>query len=220
VDLIITDRHGAERRRVFKVATKRIDGRLHAIGRLTSPEYLRGMAIMTIENSDRSSDAFVYLPSVGKARRITAAQRSDTFLGSDLTYDDLGPARMSEYEVTIVRSVRSEAEAARLIRASPLSPMNYDHVDFVIAESDLAILEARYFKRGQDEPYRSVHVPRRWIRTGEGYALPTYLIIRNRLRDTTTEVRIRDLAINPSVDDSEFSLLSLEREAPPLAHPQ
>jgi hypothetical protein len=219
VELIITDRHGTERRRVFKVATKRINGRLHAIGRLTFPDHLRGMAIMTIENSGRSSDAFVYLPSVGKARRITAAQRSDTFLGSDLTYDDLGPTRMSEYEVLFVGRVRSGAEAAWLIRAFPFSPMNYDHIDFVVAESDLAILEAHYFKRGQDEPYRSVQAPRERIRTGEGYALPTHLIIRNRLRGTTTEVRVRELAINPSIDDLEFSLLALEREARPVTQP-
>jgi hypothetical protein len=87
IELRMSDRSGSERRRLVKTVVKRIDGRLHSIGRLVSPQYLKGMTIMSIENRDRSDDSFVYLPSLGRVRRITTAQRADSFLGSDLTYE-------------------------------------------------------------------------------------------------------------------------------------
>lgn len=211
VDLVMRDRHGAERLRQFEVAIKRINGRLHAIGRLVSPDYLRGMAIMTIDQPGRGSDAFVYLPSLGRTRRITTAQRSDAFLGSDLTYEDFGAQRVEEFNLAARGSARVDGEEVRVVRAWPRDSLSYACVEFLISERDSAILEARYFKREDDEPYRVIRSPRRSMRSGSGYVLPTRLTVENRLRGTTTEVVIRDLAINPKIDDREFSIWALER---------
>ena len=75
LDLIMRNRSGQERRRSFYTVSKLIDGRLHSIGRLTAPEYLRGMTVMVIEVDRRHHDSFVFLPSLGRVRRVTTAQR-------------------------------------------------------------------------------------------------------------------------------------------------
>lgn len=217
VELIIRDRHGSERHRLFEVATKSIDGRLHAVGRLIAPDYLRGMAIMNVENADRSSDTFVYLPSMARTRRITTAQRTDGFLGSDLTYEDMGRPRVEDFDVESRGIEQIGGEKTLLVRARPRSWSGYAHVDFLVASVDRAILEARYYKAGQPEPYRIIETPRASFQTGEGYVLPTRLRVSNRIRGTTTEVVIRNLVVNPDVEDREFSPWMLERGARSLA---
>ena len=89
IELVIRSDSGSEQRRHVQFITKMIDGRLHSIARLTKPEYLRGMTILTIEQKKRDHDAFIFLPSLGKVRRVTSAQKDDAFFGSDLVYEDL-----------------------------------------------------------------------------------------------------------------------------------
>jgi hypothetical protein len=211
IELRMRNRSGSERRRLVKAAVKRIGGRLHSVGRLVSPQYLKGMTVMSIENQDRSDDSFVYLPSLGRVRRITTAQRADSFLGSDLTYRDLERQRLEDYEIGTVQTQRVGEEPAFLVRAHPLKDPAYDHLDFLVAKRDSAILEVRYFKRGGEAPSRLIQAPRESMIVLTGHVLPTRLVVGNPIRGTSTEVIFRNLVVNPPIDDREFSLGALER---------
>jgi hypothetical protein len=84
-------------------------------------------------------------------------------------------------------------------------------VDFVVAKRDSAILEIRYFKRGEEAPSRLIRAPRESMTVLKGHVLPTRLIVQNTMRGTTTEVIFRNLTVDPTIDDREFSLGALDR---------
>jgi hypothetical protein len=212
IDLVMRNRVGQELRRRFRAASKLIDGRVHSLGRLVRPEYLRGMTILTIEAENRGHDAFLYLPSLGKVRRVTTAQRSDSFLGSDVTYEDLERRRVADYELATPEVREWAGEPVYAIRARALRDFNYSHIVFFVARSDGAILETQYFKRGQDAPYRVVSAPRETMIEQDGHVIPTRLYVENRTRGTTTEVLFHDLRINPPIDDHVFSVATLEQQ--------
>jgi hypothetical protein len=86
-------------------------------------------------------------------------------------------------------------------------------VDFLVARSDSAILESRYYKRGGDGPYRVMVSPRATMTNGGGHVLPKRIEVRNLVRGTTTEVVIHELAINPEIDDRIFSAVTLEQKS-------
>ena len=44
--------------------------------------------------------------------------------------------------------------------------------------------------------------------------LPTRLVARNVMRGTATEVTLTDLVVNPPLDESLFSLTTLESQRP------
>ena len=89
IELVMRNGSGEKRSRKVQYITKMIEQRLHSIARLTAPEYLRGMTILIIEQRNRSHDAFVFLPALGKTRRVTTAQTGDAFFGSDLPHEEL-----------------------------------------------------------------------------------------------------------------------------------
>ncbi len=78
--------------------------------------------------------------------------------------------------------------------------------------SDAAILETRYFKRGQNAPYRLISSPRRQMVAEGGHVLPTRLTVFNRIRGTSTEVSFDHLRVNPEIDDRLFTVTMLERD--------
>ena len=212
LDLVIRDRSGQERLRTFHTVNKIIDDRLHSIGRLIAPEYLRGMTVMVIEAGGQRHDAFVYLPSLGRVRRVTTAQRGDAFLGSDLTYEDFERQYVEDYELGFVAPETIGDEPCHVIRGHPLRRFNYEHVDFLVARSDSAILESRYYKRGAEVPYRVIASSRASMTNGHGHVLPRRIEVRNLVRGTTTEVVIHEIAINPEIDDRIFSAVTLEQK--------
>ena len=212
IELLMRDGSGQERRRLFRTASKVIDGRVHSVGRLIWPHHLRGMTILTIEARDRAHDAFVYLPSLGKVRRVSTAQRWDSFLGSDVTYEDLERRRVEEYELTSPEAGELAGERVYRIRARSRRDFSYAEVLFVIAQSDAAILDVRYFKEGESEPYRTVSAPRRFMVELNGHVLPTRMTVHNYARGTTTEVTFENLKVNPPIDQRVFSLVALEQE--------
>jgi hypothetical protein len=213
LDLVIRDRSGQERRRTFHTVNKIIDDRLHSIGRLVAPEYLRGMTVMVIEAEGQRHDAFVYLPSLGRVRRVTTAQRGDAFLGSDLTYEDFERQHVDDYELSFAPSGSVEGEPCHVVRGRPKRRFTYEYADFFVARSDAAILESRYYKRGADAPYRVIASPRASMTNGGGHVLPKRILVRNLVRKTSTEVVVHEIAINPEIDDRLFSAVTLEQKA-------
>jgi hypothetical protein len=211
IELIMRSRSGQEQHRVFRAASKVIGGRVHSIGRLVWPEHVRGLAILTIEADQRSHDAFLYLPALAKVRRISMAQREDSFLGSDVTYEDLERRRANEYDVVGMEEGERAGEPVHLVHARPHRANTYTDVVFAIALSDAAMLEADYFRRGSDRPFRTIRAPRKDIVVREGHVFPTHFLVDNTTRGTSTEVWFRQIEIDPSIDDAIFSASALEQ---------
>ena len=212
IELVMRSVSGREQSRHIQLVTKMIEGRLNSIGRLRAPEYLRGMTILTIEKDGGSHDAFVFLPSLGKVRRITTAQKGDAFFGSDVTYEDLERRRVEEFDLDALETAELYGEAVYVIRGALIRKGNYSRAEFVVAQSDGAILVNRYYKRGQESPYRVITASRATMVRQGGHVLPTRLIVSNELRGTTTEVLIRNLRVNPPLDDRIFTVATLEQE--------
>jgi len=214
IELEIFNHDGDRRTRRFEATSKRIGGRVHSIGRLIEPDYLRGMTILTIEADGRNHDSFLYLPSLGRVRRITTAHRGDAVFGTDVTYEDLERQRVESFELGPLQATRWNGEPGYRIEARPHRKYNYGRVDFVVAKRDLAILSASYFKRTATRPYRIVTASRPEMIVREDLILPTRLTVRNLDRGTRTEVHLTQLAIDPPIDDHLFSLQALESQRP------
>lgn len=214
IELVMRNRAGQERRRRFQAMSKLIDDRMHSLGRLVWPSHLRGMTILTIETDERGHDAFVYLPSLDKVRRITTAQKGDSFLGSDITYEDLERRRSEDFELGPLESDSLDGEPVWVIRAQSRRPLNYAYAVFWVAHSDLAILRTEYFRRGQSEPFRVLDAPRASIVRLDGHVLPTRLVVHNHVRGTITEVTFEGLKLDPGIDPRLFSETTLQQERP------
>jgi hypothetical protein len=212
IDLVIRSAAGQERTRRLDAAAKIIEGRMHSIGRLTYPEHLRGMTILQIEVDDHAHNAFIYLPSMQSVRRVTTAQRGDSFFGTDVTYEDLERRYARDFEVVDFAQDEIEGEPALAIRARPRTRQTYHEARFWVAASDNALLQIHYYKRNANEPYRTISAPRASMRQLAGHTLPTRLLVESRSRRTTTEVTYHDLQVNPEIDDRLFSIRTLEQK--------
>jgi hypothetical protein len=212
IDLRMRDGRGGERHRRIRTVAKHIGGRMHSIGRLVAPQHLRGLTVLSIEARDRSDDVFVYLPSLGRVRRVSMSRRTDSFLGSDLTYEDFDRQRAEDYWIESLVSAVVGGEPVHVITARPKDRETYQRLAFVAAVSDLAILELRYYKAGEAQAFRVVRFPRASIRRLGGNLIPTRIHVANAIRGSETDVEISELEVDPEIDDRLFSIVTLRAE--------
>jgi hypothetical protein len=211
IELVMRDRNGREHRRVFDAASKLIDGKHHSVGKLNWPVYLRDMTILTIEAEERDHDAFVYLPTLGRVRRISSSQKGDAFFGTDVTYEDLERRRVEDFEIVAFESTETHGEPSYRIRTQPREKLTYTSADYFVAAADLALLEMHYHKERFEGPFRIITSRRGDMIFENGHIVPTLMTVENLSRKTTTTATFRNLVLDPEIDDRLFSVTVLER---------
>src|SRR5262249_35283947 len=142
IELVVRSRSGQETRKTLHAMSKRIDDRMHSIGRLVAPESVRGMTVLMVEAVDRSHHPLLCLPSLALVRRISTAQRGDSFFGTDVTYEDLERQRAQDFDLEGAEGGALGGEAVHWISARPRRAWHYERVRFALAVSDLSILVA------------------------------------------------------------------------------
>ena len=191
MEIVMRSGGGAEQRRLVHAVSKRIDGRSQSIGRVLEPASLRGLTVLISELADGGREMFVYLPALLRARRISGAQRLESFLGSDLTYDDFERQRAADFTVESLPEKKVAGERCAMIRAVPRGDRAYAAMVLAVA-SDRAILEYRYFARGASTPYRVIEAPRARDAQRGGPPRADVLAVRTE-RGSTTELLLRKL---------------------------
>jgi hypothetical protein len=208
--LTLRTRRGEESVRHAEIARKRIRGHMHSYGLFLEPSWMRGTAVLVLDQGEAGSEHFLFLPDQRRVRRVTSVQRTDSFLGSDLWYEDLERRDPGQLAVEGLGEALVEGERAWEIGAAPRDPSRYQRVVYLVAASDHLLLRSAFFRGGAEQPFRTIESPRRSARAGDGHVLPTLLLVRDRLRGTTTEARFEQLEINPELSDSLFSAVALE----------
>jgi len=172
------------------------------------------MTVLMMESENREQDAFVFMPSLDKVRRITTAQRSDAFFGSDITYEDIEQQRADDFEFDGMEVEQLGEESVYQIQTRPARVENYARAVFTIAQSDYALLEIQYFKRGTEAPFRIIRAPREHMTVLDGHVLPTRINVENTMRGTQTEVLFSKMRTDVEIPTRIFSVRTLESRAP------
>ena len=60
------------------------------------PKDDRGIAFLKIEHDDKDAEMRMWLPAFKRVRRISAKKRGDSFMGSDLSYEDLSSRELEK----------------------------------------------------------------------------------------------------------------------------
>ena len=90
IQLQATDRSGATRTMRGKLFALRDKGLLRAMLRISEPTDLSGASYLVRETGDTKADEmYMFLPAVGRSRRISGASGDGSFLGTDFSYNDI-----------------------------------------------------------------------------------------------------------------------------------
>lgn len=184
------------------------DGTSRTLIEVTAPEAARGTAILVVERSNGSLERWVWLPFVRRLRRVQGVERTDHFLGTEFTYEDLGfgvPPERARGEVTRVREGGRE-----LVRLDSPPYHHYSRVTtFIDPVTNLLVRALFYDHAGQlfrEQDFDAVQEV-------DGFPYPTRISVRNRITGTESRLELADLDFHTPIPDEVFESSEVGRRA-------
>jgi len=202
--------------RSFDVVYKKVDGRGRTLLRFTEPEYLRGNALLIIEETDGRNDIWIYQPDQRRPRRVSASHKADPFYGSDLSFEDLEHHDWSRFQLQRLPNAREQGRACYVVEGHSAEDSQYSKMVAFIERERLALLRVDFFKAARDRPIKSLILSPEEITETNGILKPERMWMRQNGRDAATEVVFERIQDDPEITNRVFSTMRLERSGQDL----
>jgi hypothetical protein len=220
------DRQGRSRERALTMVSLRGRGNPGAspkapegdrlLIRFTYPNDIRGTGFLVWEHPDKDDERFLYLPSLGRVRRIAGSEAQESFVGSDFTYEDIGGREFDEYTYTIVDenaawtppSGGAARPAWRLESRRKDASAEFPRVVSTVLKDTFMVVSADVFNRRNEK--QKVYTVRR-LEQVEGIWTAMDAEMTNALEKSRTELVVEAADYNVGLAEADFTRRELER---------
>ncbi|PKL26526.1 MAG: outer membrane lipoprotein-sorting protein [Spirochaetae bacterium HGW-Spirochaetae-3] len=212
--MIITAKDGTTTERL--VDQYSLDGQdgTRAVIVFQKPASVAGTRFLVIENPGRDDDRWIFLPSLGKVRRIASGEGSGSFMGTDLSYDDISSANRSADADThaLLRSERLDGKDCWVIESRPRdSGYQYSSMVSWIDKASRIVLRIELFDR-KGKLFKVMESGSPKDIQGRLTAMNTKMT--NVQAGTSTSIQIEILKYDDPIPDSVFTTRYLETGRP------
>lgn len=183
------------------------DKKHRAIVRIIEPKNLKGTGLLSI-SEDGSNDQRIYLPSQNKSRRILSNQQGDSFLGSELSMEDMGGSGATQFLGKIKTYEKQKDQEVAVVEITPSKgESSYSKIISWIPTKQSIVLKTEYYDlKGK---LKKVATFKDYQKFGEVWRAKTIHIV-NKQNQRQTVVTLEDLKLNEGIDNSEFTKVALE----------
>ena len=183
-----------------------------------SPRNIKNTGFLTFDypEPDRDDDQWLYLPALRKVRRISASDRGDYFLGTDLTYEDVkqeGKIETSDYTCETVGEETVNNHKTFHVKCIPQSThiakeLGYGRNDIWVEKENWVIVKSEY-RDIRNTPLKGLRAED--IRLVDGIWTRHKLIVENYKTGHKTIFLFTDVDYKKEVKDRVFTKRALER---------
>jgi hypothetical protein len=214
------DRQGRARERGLVITTLRGAGTRgdRVLLRFTAPNDIKGTGFLVWEHPKGEDERFLYLPALGRVRRIAGAEKQESFVGSDLTYEDIGGRELDDYTYAFAAADSSwtapdgkSHPAWRLESRAVDQNATYPRSISVVRKDNFVIVAGELYNR-RNEREKRYEVRR--LEQIDGIWTVMDLAMFNDLQRTRTELIVTSARYNTGLSENDFTRRVLEQGAP------
>ncbi|MGC9363576.1 MAG: outer membrane lipoprotein-sorting protein [Fidelibacterota bacterium] len=176
-----------------------------------SPADVRNTTFMnwSYDDESRDDDQWIYLLALQKIKRISSDSKSDYFMGSDFTYDDLGERHPSEDTHRIITEETINGEECFVVESIPVDE-NYMYsrtVTWVIKDKWISLKKEFY---DEDEELLKILTVKEYQNIS-GYWIILNTEMHNVQKDHLTRIKLSNLVIDSGISDTQFTERMMRR---------
>lgn len=197
-----------EQTRTLEVFYKRESDHEVTLQKFLSPPLLEDTGMMIVDRGKPSNDIWLYLPATRRLRRISGAEKSNWYLGTQFTYEDFEDYNLEAYGFTL----RDEAachDGARcwVIEAVATSESEKDATGYGkkvywIEKESLYPVRVDYLDQEGSEIKR---LTASGLKEIGDYWRPAEIIMRDLRNDRRTRIRAEEREMDLDLDDYYLS---------------
>lgn len=206
-DLTMTliNKSGSERIRKIKQFTKDFGEVEKSIMFFTAPADVKNTSFMnwSYDDPDKSDDQWIYLPALKKVKRISSDSKSDYFMGSDFTYDDLGDRKLDDDTHTLLREETIDGVDYYVVQSIPKDEdyMYSKTVTWIRQDNFIGLKKEFYDEDG--ELLKTLKIKK--FEKISGFLIITHSEMENVQKNHRTTIQLSNIKINTGIPSSKFT---------------
>ena len=207
MNMKIVNKKGRERLLKVKSISKD-DGQKQLLWFL-SPADDKGISYLKIEHANKDDEIRLWLPAFKKIRRISSKKKADSFMGSDLSYEDMTSRQMEDYEFLIIKEELINEELCYLLQSKPKNGIKSEyskHLTWVTKNGYLPIKEESY-----DNDSKLLKLKKFKYTIIDSYNLVSEIFVENIQKKSSTLLNFSDLKINTNIKNNLFQEKNMKR---------
>ena len=208
--MTLTNSRGSTRVREIKQFIKQFGEDEKKIMFFVAPSDVKNTSFMSWSYGDgQSDDMWIYLPALKKTKRISSSSKSDYFMGSDFTYDDLGGRHPSEDTHTFLREETINGKDCYVVESIPKDS------DYLYSKTISWVVKDEWFGMkkdfyDEDEEFLKSLIINEYEKVNGYWVIPE-MEMYNEQKDHSTLMQLKDIKIGDGINDSQFTERMMER---------
>ncbi len=209
--MVLRNRQGQESLRELRVKVLEVEGDGNrSLFVFDVPRDVAGTAFLIHAHKDAADDQWLYLPAVTRVKRISSANRSGSFMGSEFAYEDLGVPEVERFTYRYLRDEPCGEMTCTVSERFPTEERSGYLRQVVWQDTDeLRVWKVEYYDR-KDAHLKTLtmadyqlYLDRYW-QAGE-------LTMVNHVTGKSTDLSWSDFEFGADIDDAEFTQTGLRR---------
>ena len=118
--MVLRNKHGQQSTREIRVRSLEVeaDGD-KSLTIFDSPADVKGTAFLSFSHALEADDQWLYLPALKRVKRISSANKSGPFMGSEFAYEDLASQELEKYTYKWLRDETMDGRETMVIERIP-----------------------------------------------------------------------------------------------------
>ena len=208
--MVITARNGTTTERLIDQYSKDGSNGARTVIVFQRPANVEGTRFLTMDNASGGTDQWIFLPSLGRVRRIASSESGGNFMGTDFSYDDISSMdrEVTRDTHTMLREEPMNGNACYVIQSVPKdSSYQYSKTITWVDKNSLLIYKAEmYNQRGElikvmeQSDFRDI----------QGRITPMQTKISTVTAGTSTTIYMEIMRYDDPIPESVFTTAYLE----------
>ena len=219
--MVLVDKKKSKRTRRLKTIKKEYGEDTKGVIFFLSPADVRNPAYMSFdwENPAREDDSWLYLPAMGKVKRIAAGDKRNAFMGSDFSYSDINGMEINDWNYTFAKeSFDLKGQETWVIQGRPKAAVRdkveeetgYAKLLVWVRKDNFLVVKAKYWvNKGHKVKYFKAEA----IEKIDGIWTPKKLTMVTTVKGKVTHstvLKLSNIQYNTQVKDTYFTPRSME----------
>jgi outer membrane lipoprotein-sorting protein len=212
MQMILMNKRGQKSERKIRIRTLEVkDDGDKSLTIFDTPRDVKGTAFLNFTHKVGDDDQWLYLPALKRVKRISSRNKSGSFMGSEVAYEDISSQEVEKYTYKWIRDQTYESRECFVVEFYPVDKKNSGYTKQVtwLDKKEYHVWKVEYYDRKNSllktltiKGYRK-YLDRYW-RSDEMYMV-------NHQTGKSTRLIMSNYKFRTGLKDSDFNKNSLRR---------
>jgi predicted RND superfamily exporter protein/outer membrane lipoprotein-sorting protein len=186
------------------------------VTRFRSPADIRNTVTLMLEHAGTDDETWLYLPALGKVRRLSASAKKDSFVGSDLSYGDVITYRVQEWTHALLRTETVDDEECYVVESRPANATIQAQTGYArrinwVSRKSFVALRSEFYDVGDKLLKTGRNSRLKLIDAANGRWQPMYISMENVATGHKTVIEFENFKANQNISEDYFTTRYMER---------